>query len=248
MGVKVFMKKFLALFLAISTSAMIFASCGEVAETTTEATTTVATTTDSGETTTEATTTEATTTVDNTTRTSLVEGVLDTYEHDYIVKLVENPDTNEIIGVAVCYWETKKVTSDLVFDEIFTYRDVTGKQFSYPVIQIGYGQGIVALQASVVETISIPSTVKLIYANSFSGYPNLKNLSLAEGIEEIGSMAFWHCSSLEQVTIPSSVTTIGRYAFADCQNLKSVTLPRRFESEVESIFYNCPNVQFIYVD
>lgn len=240
------MKRFLALFLAISASAMMFVSCGEPADTTTASTNPAETTT--ADTTTAGTTTEATT-KEETTHYSLVEGFLDTYEHDYSVRLVADDATGEVIGVAVCYWEYDKIAKDVVFDEVFTYRNSVGQQFSYPVIQIGYGQGVIPFQASVVESVNIPSTVKLIYGSSFSGCPNLKNLTLNEGIEEIGSMAFWYCTSLESVVIPSSVTTIGEYAFADCFNLKSVTLPRRFESQVDSIFDGCSDdIVFIYVD
>ena len=258
------MRKVLSLVLAVSVSAMLLASCGNsnVDETTTLETTTLEATTansepentlnTTGSSTTETTAIEESTTEDTTTttttRVSLVEGVVDTYEHDYIVKLIEDVDTHEIVGAAVCYWESDKVTTDIVFDEIFTYRDAVGKQHSYPIIQIGYGQGIVPFQASVVKTISVPSTVKRIYANSFSGYPNLKTVTLSHGLEEIGSMAFWYNTSLEEIIIPSSVTSIGDYAFADCTNLKKVTLPRVFEDRIGAIFENCPNAEFTYVD
>ena len=142
-----------------------------------------------------------------------------------------------------------KVVKDIVFDEVFTYRNSVGEQFSYPVIQIGYGQGVIPFQSSIVETIDIPSTVKRIYSNSFGSCINLKKLTLNEGLEEIGAMAFWDARSLESVVIPSTVTTIGEYAFADCRNLKSVTIPRRFEDQVDIIFEDCSKaIVFIYVD
>ena len=249
------MKKILAMILALSASAMIFASCGNTEETTTASTTPAETTTaaettsgNTTETTTAETTTAETTTVD-TTRISLDADILDTYEHDYTIKKVRNVDTNEVIGVAVCFWDYNKVIPDIVFDEVFTYRNSVGEQFSYPVVHVGYGQGFITFQHSVVESVSIPSTVKKIYENAFSACPNLKTLTLAEGLEEIGQMAFWFCTSLESVVIPSSVTTIGANAFADCVNLKSVTLPRSFESQVDAIFAGCSaDIVFNYVD
>jgi hypothetical protein len=49
-------------------------------------------------------------------------------------------------------------------------------------------------------------------------------VTIPEGVTEIGETAFLRCGSLTGVTIPGSVKVIGRSAFANCENLTRVNL------------------------
>ena len=53
----------------------------------------------------------------------------------------------------------------------------------------------------------------------------MSEVSIPEGVTEIGKEAFWDCTSLASVSIPEGVTTIGERAFAGCTALASVTIP-----------------------
>ncbi|MBQ9438211.1 MAG: leucine-rich repeat protein, partial [Lachnospiraceae bacterium] len=54
---------------------------------------------------------------------------------------------------------------------------------------------------------------------------NLKEVSLPEGLKEIGEETFYGCSSLESVDLPDNVESIGRIAFFSCDKLSSLRLP-----------------------
>ena len=57
----------------------------------------------------------------------------------------------------------------------------------------------------------------------------LTNITILNGVTEIGENAFFDCRSLTAITIPDSVTTIGKNIFEGCSNLKNVTAPARFK-------------------
>lgn len=75
-----------------------------------------------------------------------------------------------------------------------------------------------------VVSITLPSGLKNIKKDAFSGYTALERVSLPDNLVSIGSGAFENCTQLTGITIPSSVTLIGESAFANCPNLKTANL------------------------
>ena len=71
-------------------------------------------------------------------------------------------------------------------------------------------------------SITIPSGMKTIGANTFSG-TGITSITIPEGVTAIGAGAFSGCS-LNFVSIPASVTSIGEYAFVDCNNIISIVV------------------------
>lgn len=76
---------------------------------------------------------------------------------------------------------------------------------------------------SLIDSITLPSSVKYIGPNAFRGCSNLTSISLPSSLDSIGHHAFFGCSALTSLTIPESVTKIGDYAFARCVNIVSLT-------------------------
>ena len=80
---------------------------------------------------------------------------------------------------------------------------------------------------SSLESIKIPATLTSIgwhYCGDddsfrkgvFESCTGLKNVTIEEGVKELGAKCFWLCTSLEEVTIPSSLTHLG-YLMSDEQ-------------------------------
>lgn len=65
--------------------------------------------------------------------------------------------------------------------------------------------------------VSIPGTIEKIGEQAFYG-TNLKSLTLADGLKEIGNLAFAMNGNLSYVYIPESCETIGYFAFAGANN------------------------------
>ena len=83
---------------------------------------------------------------------------------------------------------------------------------------------------SYTETITVPGTVKTIGQEAFYLGDNHENkildsLTLGEGVETIGTRAFFSFRKLYDVTIPASVTAIGEQAFGYWQHSSTKTLP-----------------------
>lgn len=65
------------------------------------------------------------------------------------------------------------------------------------------------------RTINVHKDTKIIYSNAFSG-AYVKDLTIPEGVEQIGSFAFSSCSNLKNLSIPSSISLIEDSAFYSC--------------------------------
>lgn len=76
---------------------------------------------------------------------------------------------------------------------------------------------------------SVPDSVKVICDDAFRHSENLAEISLSEGLEEIGAEAFY-ASGIKTVTVPSSVSSIGKDAFGWCFSLESIFVDDRNSS------------------
>lgn len=101
----------------------------------------------------------------------------------------------------------------------------------------GIGVGAFKSKSSL-TAVNIPASYKVIGDYAFWGCPNLKSVTLSEGIEEIGAGAFKGCKVLAAAIIPSSIFVIGDNAFSDCPKLAAVNVKSRFTGQY--MFANCP--------
>lgn len=68
-----------------------------------------------------------------------------------------------------------------------------------------------AFQNNGCETITLPSTMRVVDDDSFTG-KNLKTVNLNDGLQYIGEGAFFSMGKIKSVTVPASVTHIGEQA------------------------------------
>ena len=64
--------------------------------------------------------------------------------------------------------------------------------------------------------------VKTIATQAFLSISGINSITIEEGIEEIGRLAFMNCYYLEKIDLPSTLTSIGDKAFAYISSLKTV--------------------------
>lgn len=73
----------------------------------------------------------------------------------------------------------------------------------------------------------------------FKGDSGITSVTLPEGLEEIGTGAFFGCKELEQIHFPESLKIIGANAFFRCTKLSNVLLPPNLEKIGASAFGIC---------
>ena len=87
--------------------------------------------------------------------------------------------------------------------------------------------------------------VKKISGGLFRENLDLKKLTISDGIEVIGGLAFYNCSNLKgDLIIPNSVTTIEMQAFQNCTSLDGILkLSNRLEKINGFTFLNCSSLK-----
>ena len=90
--------------------------------------------------------------------------------------------------------------------------------------------------------IQLPSTLKTIGNNAFSGTVSLKEIVIPANVTFIDDSAFNGCTALQSVNIPNGVTEIGNRAFNECKELRSVVIPASVETIELYAFHDCTNL------
>ena len=88
-------------------------------------------------------------------------------------------------------------------------------------------------------SVSLPSTVKKIDKNAFDTCNGLKEITLPEGLESIGILAFSY-TGIYSLTIPSTVKYIGTGFAEDTKNLKTIVVAEGNENfkVVDGVLYD----------
>lgn len=69
------------------------------------------------------------------------------------------------------------------------------------------------------ETVKLPSSIKVIHDEVFAGCRSLKEVDMPD-VSYIGVKAFWKCKSLKNIINAKAVEEIGNDAFKECYSLK----------------------------
>lgn len=92
-----------------------------------------------------------------------------------------------------------------------------------------------------VKNVVIPEGVTEI-GNRSLRHTAIESLSLPSTLETIAANSIWECSSLKSIVIPDNVKNIGSEAFAGCTELKTVQIPKSVSSIASSAFSGDSNL------
>ena len=95
--------------------------------------------------------------------------------------------------------------------------------------------------------VTIPEGVTEIGSAAFFGCTGLTDVTIPEGVTEIGYSTFSGCTGLTSVTIPEDVTKIGSVAFSGCTGLTSVTIPEGVTEIGSEAFSGCTGLTSVTI-
>jgi len=126
----------------------------------------------------------------------------------------------------------------------------TEDDFSYTVSS--GGAAVITRYTGKGGTLTLPAVlggkrVRRIGRRAFYCNPNIRRVTLPDGIISIGSGAFQMCVELKSITLPETLTSIGEMAFLGCYSLPEINLPEGLTSIGDSAFNYCRNLKSVYL-
>ena len=92
------------------------------------------------------------------------------------------------------------------------------------------------------------SPVTGINAGAFSGTPNIRSVTIPEGVKTIGGFAFTRCFNLQSVTLPKSLREMVSSVFMDCEQLESITIPGGLKHIPYQCFSGCSSLTSVTIE
>ncbi|EKJ5635651.1 leucine-rich repeat domain-containing protein [Campylobacter coli] len=90
----------------------------------------------------------------------------------------------------------------------------------------------------------IPKDIKVIEGGFFQN-DKIRKIIMNEGLEVIGSDAFYQCGAIKEVAFPASLKRVESWAFIGCCKLKSANFKEGLESIGERAFWECESLEEI---
>lgn len=146
------------------------------------------------------------------------------------------------IKVSGFNFENKETKFPLVFtDNIFKYLE----SVEFINCDFKYFNDSAFNKCYMLANVTIPDGVTNIGASAFLGCSKLTSIDIPDSVTYIGTNAFDSCSSLTSIEIPDNVTYIGNRAFAGCSSLTSITIPGGLIASSDTVFPYCVNLKFV---
>ena len=92
---------------------------------------------------------------------------------------------------------------------------------------------------SMLDTVVLPPSVKLLGQYAFANCTNLKSINLPVTQKTLPVSFFEGCTALESIELPATLTKISTDAFYGCIKLSNVTLHEGLTTIDQRAFYNC---------
>lgn len=94
-------------------------------------------------------------------------------------------------------------------------------------------------EASPIEMLTIPDSVRRIETYALAYCRNLTELSIPDGVTVIGDRAFEGCEALESVKLPGGLKELGEFAFFLCDKLTEISIPDGITRIAPGTFFGC---------
>ena len=98
-----------------------------------------------------------------------------------------------------------------------------------------------------VTEISLPEGVRNIGKHAFSECPRLEKISLSNGLIDIDDYAFANCTAITEIRLPNTVTRIGNNAFFGCHRITEIAIPRNITVLEDYLLTNCSTLKKVKI-
>lgn len=95
---------------------------------------------------------------------------------------------------------------------------------------------------TVLESVHLPDSLKILSGLDFSGCANLKSVRIPSGVLYIGMGCFADCAKLSDIALPSALRSIETTTFTGCASLTSVDIPAQVSSIGSGAFGGCSSL------
>ena len=110
----------------------------------------------------------------------------------------------------------------------------------YDWYQFYYGNSLESISTAL-KTIVFKDGVEYIGSYAFYSRKNLINITMPNNDISIGYQAFYDCSSIEKIDL-SNVISYGEYAFYNCNSLKEINLGKKITTISSNVFNQCDSI------
>ncbi len=114
-------------------------------------------------------------------------------------------------------------------------------------VEVKEGVLIKYIEEEELTELSVPEGVMNIGAAAFTKNTQLKRVILPESVEIIGEGAFRECENLEYVEFPKGLQRIESKAFYKCKALQDVHFPEELEYIGNDAFYQCNSIKHLVI-
>ncbi len=147
------------------------------------------------------------------------------YNNQIVEKLIMHDNMTQVKkwGVRSCpnlknvYYSKSLV---VLYDQAFSYNSKLTSAFLRNTALDEMNVGV--YMSSAVEYVSLPDTLKSIYATVFEN-TKVRRVDIPDGVTQIGNRCFAGCAQLEAVYIPASVKKLGEDVFRNSDNVTVYT-------------------------
>lgn len=147
-------------------------------------------------------------------------------------------ETYDIVGDLTIQW----MTDNGFFDQTLADPEDPTTLWKKKIVSAEIGTGVTNLKSSPITLFGSPGQM-----GPFGVCTSLTNVTISDGVTNIGDATFTMCVSLTDVSIPESVTTIGNGTFFSCVALSNIIIPNSVRSIGEHAFEDCQSITSINI-
>lgn len=125
----------------------------------------------------------------------------------------------------------------------------TGSETAQPppgVLWVSSPQDMQDIDPGGVTSVVVKAAMKRVVADQFKRWPDLRHVTVEEGVELVDAAAFFGCPQLETVALPDSLKHLESYVFGDCFALREVRFGKGLLDVGQAAFGGCSNLLHVY--